>query len=309
MKRISQKQADLIVAASNEGLTDFPPAALEKDILLTEVLQTVKSNPVYHSNLLQPIFGGGTSLIKGFSIINRMSEDLDFKIISKNQNAKDLNRTELGLFRDSVKTTLEAEGFTIEGEETRDSRRYFNFNLGYESVFDSLASLRSNIQIEFTCSLLSIDPQLRTISTLLYRDTGIESPYDFQIQCVDPSQTGGEKIVGLLRNVKEIQAGTDDRLVRHIYDLHQLKKSYFNTKNFHAAIFAAVDEDSSRFKSAYPEELVVDTSGYLKRSFEELVGITNLREIYQSFVTDLVSGPPVPFEIALSSLRELVQDI
>ena len=57
MKKISQQQAELIVAASNEGLTDFPPAALEKDILLTEVLFAIQNNNLYESNLLQPVFG------------------------------------------------------------------------------------------------------------------------------------------------------------------------------------------------------------------------------------------------------------
>ena len=116
MKKISQQQAELIVAASNEGLTDFPPAALEKDILLTEVLFAIQNNNLYESNLLQPVFGGGTSLIKGFSIIRRMSEDLDFKIISRNQDPANLNKPELGLLRDSIRDTLEAEGFSIEAD-------------------------------------------------------------------------------------------------------------------------------------------------------------------------------------------------
>jgi predicted nucleotidyltransferase component of viral defense system len=309
MKTISQQEADLIVAASNEGLTNFPPAALEKDILLTEVLHAIKSNKLYKPNLLQPVFGGGTSLIKGFSIISRMSEDLDFKVISQNQAPTDLNKKELGLLRDSIRATLEAQGFSIEDEDKKNSRRYFNFELGYKSSFDSVTSLRSNIQVEFTCSLLSVTPQLSKISTLLYRDTNISNPYDFEVLCVDPSQTAGEKIIGLLRNVKDIQAGSDDRLVRHIYDLHLLKESGLNTKTFSGAIFAAVEEDFARFKTAYPEDLVNNTVDYLRKSLEDLIGIENLDAIYQAFVTDLISGLPVPLETALRSLRQLVQHI
>ena len=309
MKKISQQQAELIVAASNEGLTDFPPAALEKDILLTEVLFAIQNNNLYESNLLQPVFGGGTSLIKGFSIIRRMSEDLDFKIISRNQDPANLNKPELGLLRDSIRDTLEAEGFSIEAEDTKDSRRYFNFKLGYESGFDSVTSLRSHIQVEFTCSRLSVDPQLQNISTLLYRDSAISNPLNFEILCVDPSQTAAEKIIGLLRSVEDIRTGTDDRLVRHIYDLHQLKEFGLNGKNLANAVAAAISEDAIRFKSTYPIGLIIAPGDYLKSSMSELRGIENLNRIYQSFVTELISGEAVTLEVALSSLQELVKQL
>ncbi len=309
MKKISQQQAELIVAASNEGLTDFPPAALEKDILLTEVLFAIQNNNLYESNLLQPVFGGGTSLIKGFSIIRRMSEDLDFKIISRNQDPANFNRPELGLLRDSIGATFEAEGFSIESADSKDSRRYFNFKLGYESGFDSVTSLRSNIQVEFTCSRLSVEPKLKNISTLLYRDSAITSPLNFEILCVDPSQTAAEKIIGLLRSVEDIRTGADDRLVRHIYDLHQLNEFGLNRKNLANAVAAAVSEDAIRFKSAYLQELITAPGDYLKRSMAELVGIDNLDRIYQSFVTDLISGVAVTLEVALGSLHELVKQL
>ena len=309
MKKISQQQAEFIVAASNEGLTRFPPAALEKDILLTEILHAIKTNSYYESKLLQPVFGGGTSLIKGFSIISRMSEDLDFKIMAKNQNENLITSPELGLLRTSVQQVLEQNGYLIRESITRDSRRYFNFSLAYESAFEPIVSLRPSLQLEFTCSRISLDPQFRRVETLLYRDTALDDPYDFEFLCVNPTQTAAEKLVGLLRKVKEIQTRQNDRLIRHVYDLHQLKQHGLEEANFTDAVQRAIEEDYERYKPNYPEELKDDPVSFLRNSAMNLLSIHNLDQIYQSFVSELISGEYVPLKDALRSVVELVKNL
>lgn len=309
MKKISKQQAELIVAASNEGLTHFPPAALEKDILLTEILHVLKTNNYYESQLLQTVFGGGTSLIKGFSIISRMSEDLDFKIIGQSRNPEEITRPELGRLRDSIQNALEQNGYLIKDTNTRDSRRYFKFILEYESAFEPIVSLRSNIQLEFTCSKVSLDPQLRKIATLLYRDSKLDDPFDFEFLCVHPTQTAAEKLVGLLRKFDEIQSGENDRLIRHVYDLHKLKQFGIDKENFTNAVLRAVDEDDARYKSSYPEDLKKDPVTFLNNSLVALLLIPNLNRIYESFVTELISGEQITLEAAKMSLKELVENL
>lgn len=52
------------------------PAFLEKDWHVSNVLKALSELENEH---LEPIFCGGTSLLKGYKIINRFSEDVDLK--------------------------------------------------------------------------------------------------------------------------------------------------------------------------------------------------------------------------------------
>ena len=51
---------------------------IEKDWYVTRALGVLAS--IQHE-LIQPIFSGGTSLSKGWGLIKRFSEDIDFKVI------------------------------------------------------------------------------------------------------------------------------------------------------------------------------------------------------------------------------------
>lgn len=309
MKKVSKQQTELIVAVSNEGLTDFPPAALEKDILLTEILDGLNKNENCSSETIQIAFAGGTSLIKGYSIISRMSEDLDFKIIARNLNQKAISKHDLGKLRDSIGQMLDEQGYVITDHSTRDSRRYFNFDLNYESSFDPIASLRTNIQLEFTLSLASLEVQNQPIKTLLYRDSGLVEPIIFEFLCVDPIQTAAEKLIGLLRKIDEIQSGGNDRLIRHVYDLHKLKEFGLDSDRLRQAANSAINEDSVRFNLSYPDELKSNPKSFFRNSLEKMLSIDNLENIYESFVTELVTGERTKFSEAITSLKTLVQEL
>lgn len=61
MKRISEAQAQLILEVSAEARSNYPPAALEKDLHLTAILYSIKNSNFHDMEL---VFGGGTSLVK-----------------------------------------------------------------------------------------------------------------------------------------------------------------------------------------------------------------------------------------------------
>ncbi|MDO9271455.1 MAG: nucleotidyl transferase AbiEii/AbiGii toxin family protein [Rugosibacter sp.] len=77
MKTITAHEHDLILAVRNEGLTALPPGVFEKDLLLTEVLQAINATDREGIRL---VFCGGTCLSKAHGLIDRMSEDIDFKL-------------------------------------------------------------------------------------------------------------------------------------------------------------------------------------------------------------------------------------
>lgn len=78
MRIISPEQADLIADAVAGGLLPFSPAAVEKDIHISMLLYEMSQAELAESSL---IFCGGTSLVKAHQAINRMSEDVDFKLL------------------------------------------------------------------------------------------------------------------------------------------------------------------------------------------------------------------------------------
>lgn len=309
MKKISQAQSDLIVDAVNEQLTRYPAAALEKDILLSEILMALRNRSTIAGNELQIVFGGGTSLVKGYSLLNRMSEDLDFKIVHPLLTRKELKRVDLGILRDSIEKILVALGFQVLEKFTRDSRRYFCFELGYESSMENLISLRNHILLEFTSSFIYPEKENRKIETLLYRDGALSNPYQFDFPCVTPLQTTAEKILGLLRKVEAITTGENERLMRHIYDIHQVVRNDFKPKELNEIIALAVAEDYARYPTNYPAELKNNPRKYLDQASTQLLSTPNLNQIYENFVSNLTSGSRTSLAEASQSLEMMIKNI
>jgi len=65
--------------------------------------------------------------------------------------------------------------------------------------------------------------------------------------CVSKEQTLAEKIEGLLSKVDSITTGADDRLVRHISDIHEITLSTYDPEPFIKSFENAVEEDLRRF--------------------------------------------------------------
>ncbi len=195
MRSISAEQTKLITAAVNEGKTGYSPGALEKDLHLTEILRILTRSSTKDLTLS---FGGGTSLIKAFATMNRMSEDLDIKVTSLVEMSKSELRRKLKTLKLSIETDLQVSGFEILNSVTRSEYRFFEFELKYQEEFPPEVSLRPAIKIEFTFAKLHIQAIQKPISTLIYRDLGIAwTPLDFS--CVAVEQTTAEKILSFLR--------------------------------------------------------------------------------------------------------------
>ena len=77
MKTITETNRQLINAIVAEGMNKLPAGVIEKDFLVTEVLQKLAGISIAEMDI---VFCGGTCLSKAHSLIERMSEDLDFKV-------------------------------------------------------------------------------------------------------------------------------------------------------------------------------------------------------------------------------------
>ena len=73
---MKQLTKDIIDAVSLE--TGIAPSYIEKDRYLVSVLSLIQQS---NNSDVKVVFAGGTSLSKGYDLIHRFSEDVDFSIV------------------------------------------------------------------------------------------------------------------------------------------------------------------------------------------------------------------------------------
>lgn len=181
---------------------------------------------------------GGTSLSKGFKIIDRFSEDIDIKIepeiselvkTGKNHDKpKDIESRRS--FFDSLTRKLAIPGmFAQRALEYDDSKmRNGGINLNYHSFFDIPEKIKPSILLEVGFDNTTPNEQV-TIDSWAYRkaiDSGIEITDNRakNIKCYYPEYTFVEKLQTISTKVRK-QLETNEfgpNFLRHFYDIHML---------------------------------------------------------------------------------------
>ncbi len=226
MRIISKLQSELIDAVLAEkevgGLT---AAILEKDIHVTEVLHTLAGLDFPNVRL---IFCGGTSLSKAHGLIERMSEDVDLKVvlIGEKMMARNVIKKHLGQFKKAVIAAMERLGYVPDaaGFITFNENRYFSTTWSYQSWYENDLSLRPHLSLEFTLRTPIFAPVSVSLGTLIHQLAEINAP-EFIFSCVAIEETLAEKILSFLRRYAQHRSGHmkqnwDAALVRHIYDIY-----------------------------------------------------------------------------------------
>ena len=302
MRSLSPEQVELIVAAANEGLSLFSAGALEKDVHLTEVLRALT---LVETEDLKLVFCGGTSLVKAYGYLNRMSEDIDIKVVDRSGRNTSAIRQSLSHLKVAVTKTFVDSGFVVKAPQAMSANRYITFDLRYEPKFPSEVSLRPEIRVEFTYAPAHLPVVQRSINMLLLRDLGMtEQPLEFT--CSAMEETLAEKVLGFLRRSSRILSNRDgdERLVRHIHDVHILAGMEPDFVSIHRAFKLAVAEDVRKFANQDPAfsqnpKLILETALQMARSDSQL------KVSYSKFVEDLVAGGAPDFDAALSTFTLL----
>ena len=289
MKKISDEQVALIQAVSAEGKTAYPPAALEKDLHLTEILKTL---PTFHQPGSSIVFGGGTSLVKGYQLFNRISEDLDFKLLLHDHNSKSQHRVQLSRIRTKMVEGLNKMGYLINNLTVRNESRYFSFDLNYQNRFEPIVSLRPTIKLEFMQGRLYLLQQVNPIKTLLTEIAGNQN-FDAYIPCVSLQQITAEKVISFLlrRYPADPTEFPDPRLVRHLHDVYFLLNRLTSLDDVITVFKHVVTEDAARYRNQIPE-LSTDPIGYLSAQISRFSQDQAIANDYQDFVTSLTLGTP-----------------
>jgi predicted nucleotidyltransferase component of viral defense system len=228
--------SDIIRAASDN--LKINPIFIEKDYWITLVLYKLAESK--YSQIT--VFKGGTSLSKGFDLINRFSEDVDIAII---KNEDQSGNTIKNLIRDVEKNiTVELNEEILKGVTSKGSKfRKSVFN--YKSIIPG--NLSNRIIVEINSFANPFPYQLCTIKSFLYEfliktnnNNYIDQYelYPFEINILTKEQTMLEKISSLIRfSFSEDPISAIKSKIRHFYDIHFLLNDkdiskFINTEEF-----------------------------------------------------------------------------
>ncbi len=198
------------------------PAFIVKDWYVSEVITAVSC---FKSDQFLPIFCGGTSLMKGYKIIHRFSEDVDFRILNK--STFPCSRVERRDYRKTLLTHLSKIENIRLLEDTlvsRNSSRFFTLMIQYPKERHRNISLRPEIKLECTFIEETLDGYHNKDIEPIVNGFTKESD-SISVPCLSLLETCADKISALtwrVLNRVRSREGDDVTIIRHLYDLHAL---------------------------------------------------------------------------------------
>ena len=209
---------------------------VEKDYYVVELLRLLQPLKFETHDL---VFAGGTSLAKANIQLNRMSEDVDIKVVPKPQfeltytlsKAKEIRKQLFLEVRDKI---LQSEFFQIEDNPTINSKyRYIELLIRYPQCFNQAPCLRPFIKLELVETDLLEPFESRKITSFVYDLAKEGEPVD-GFPSVTIASTSIEKLIAILRRTaafaRNAERTDDESLVRHVYDY--FKVTYGKPQNF-----------------------------------------------------------------------------
>lgn len=303
-------------------LTGLPSVAIEKDWWVTLALNASFSMS-YSKNI---VFKGGTSLSKGWNLIERFSEDIDLAIdrkffgfdgdISKSQ-IKNLRKQSCEFISTTFLndlTQILTEWKAIDeckfiAQPVKDSDKDPQvIEIQYNSVIDTSEYLPQRVLIEVSSRSLMEPIEERQINSILSENFPQQSfvTFPFAIPTVLPQRTFLEKIFLLHEEFsQEIEKIRIDRLSRHLYDLEKLMDTehgiealknidLYNNIVAHREKFNPlrgldyVNHIPSKISILPPEELVKD-----------------YERDYDAMTNFMIYGNPLKFNLLMKRILEL----
>lgn len=158
------------------------------------------------------VFAGGSCLSKVLSSLQRMSEDVDIKVLLTEAGAglsRNELRNKLREFKSKLCGIFEDGSFTVDNVSALNEHRHINYQLSYPHIFDVIDALRPTIKMEYTLCVSTCGRNNEQISSMVNQVAG-ETPEIDGFLCVDIQQTGAEKLVALLRRTAVGLRGIND---------------------------------------------------------------------------------------------------
>lgn len=311
--------------------------AAEKDWWVTAVLYAI-----FHTKSAEYLlFKGGTSLSKGWNIIDRFSEDIDLaldreffvnvlcKPFAKAENNTQLHKLReaghdyiLGEFKADLQYVLSGMGLEVEvlGEdEANDENGVIKkvphdkdpsvIYVNYTSLFGKKDSNYATPTVKIEISILSMrEPyEIKRISSLIEETVpGSDNDYIIDIKTVSPARTFLEKAFLICEEYQKDKPRTY-RMTRHFYDLEKLSHTPY------AEIALSDDKlylDIVNHRRKYYHVGYVDYDKELPQHItivppERLIGA--YEEDYKGMQSSFIYGKSLSFKDLINFMKELQQ--
>lgn len=328
-------------------LPNLPDGVLVKDAHLTDALRLIARLPrVEHARLVdtrgknssetQPlamdmVFAGGTCLAKAHGTIQRMSEDMDFKLhlrevpqgykvgllVSVESRLRALHRV--------LEQSLVKDGFSIVAPSTPqdknpivlDARRYYELELDYAESRENQAlaapALRAALKLELKAQSTPIAHEMLKVGYLHRQLLGMQDGDAFEIPCISREVTLAEKVLSFLRRHAWRMSGNhrgafDSALVRHVYDIWRMTEDdpglLVRSKRLFPQLVAA---DALQFGAQYPA-FRDEPIGILLQALRELPH-AEIEEDFSTRLAPLVYVQLPPFNEVFEKFRGVAAEL
>jgi len=285
-------------------------ALIEKDYWIMHVLYGLKTLGLDFE------LKGGTSLSKGFQIIDRFSEDIDIHIkppakFGVNENPKNTNSKNVEArknFYDWLAETIKMDGIiSVERDHLFDETDYYRsggIRLHYESKTEQVDGIKEGILIEagfdtvtpnqpVTISSWAFNKAIETASIEIIDNRAID------VLCYHPGYTFVEKLQTIATKFRQEKSGEKDRpnFMRQYYDVYCLLgneevQKFIGTPEYEA-------HKQKRFPNADLEIPISENEAFLLNAPEVRA---DFRKRYVETATLYYKGQP-DFDEVLSRLK------
>lgn len=200
---------------------------IEKDYWVTYVLKTLSEWDTEKS----VVFKGGTSLSKGYKIIDRFSEDVDLVLRDTNLSPSQIKKKLKDVHKLSIRPPLEER----DTNRTSKGSRFRKVDYTYPQILDEyggFGEVSNNLLVElnsFGNPFPTVDMEIKSYITEMLEGERLSQLISrFKLEAVsvpvlDYRQTLCEKIMSLLRiTLKENYEAELNSKVRHFYDISKL---------------------------------------------------------------------------------------
>ena len=291
-----------------------PPIYVEKDYWITKMLSRLSESA------LAPhvVWKGGTSLSKGYGIIDRFSSDIDVAVIAGEMSGNKIKNLL------STATKLMAEGMTevdMPGETSKGSRYRKTYHR-YKSVIamsNEKALVGDHIIVEINSFANPYPYERRPVSSFIAQALQIKGHgrlidsfglQPFEINILDLRRTLCEKVASLLRfSFGDNPAMELGKKIRHFYDLHFLLQDNacqeYLAKDFLTELKELIQHDKATF-STPPKWPSADIStSPLLTSFDSLW--VPLSKRYEEELGMLAFRPIPPSDHVRQSVKQILK--
>ncbi len=308
------------------GLSGLPEIAIEKDWWVTLALNAAFSLP-YSENI---IFKGGTSLSKGWNLIERFSEDIDLAIDRKFFGFEgDISKTQIRNLRkkscefistifleDLTKKLAEwkiIDECSLNAQLVKDSDKDPQvIEIHYQSVFDTSEYLPQRVLIEVSSRSLTEPTDKREINSILssnFSDLNF-TDFPFSISTVLPKRTFLEKVFLLDEEFSQTPEKIRvHRLSRHLYDLEKLMDTKHGVEALKTAdLYNNIVAHREKFNAIRGLDYANHTPGKISITPPDTI-IEEWEEDYRAMTQNMIYGESLSFDKLIKRISELQKRI